>query len=125
MEIPSAFARGDDEFGPINSIPEASGDGARLARGPRGGMKRGFQRVDEEATSDRCLPMIHFSRADMKRLENPIDAQGQFFMGQEMDPIQHLEYLGQRLVSIAGSCPMSCLMLTRFHLLLNCLKSTW
>jgi hypothetical protein len=98
MSIPSAFGGDDDEY--ISDTERQGGvrAGSRFTRGiPKDNMYGGGRRNGEN-TPDRRVPIMHFSRHGMKQVENPVDPQGMFFMGQGMDPSQHLEYLGQRLV---------------------------
>ncbi|PSN64192.1 hypothetical protein BS50DRAFT_648118 [Corynespora cassiicola Philippines] len=53
----------------------------------------------ESEQISRRLPFVRFSRVDIGLPENPIDAEGVFLVGQDMDPARHLEYYGQQLAS--------------------------
>lgn len=53
---------------------------------------------DAEQDSDRRLPLLDIRTIGFGSPDNPIDAQGVYMMGQNMDPSRHLEYYGERLV---------------------------
>jgi hypothetical protein len=54
--------------------------------------------ISRHNQKDRRLAKVKFTFADTQQSENPIDAQGLHFVGEDMDPSQHLEYYGERLV---------------------------
>ncbi|KAI0849615.1 hypothetical protein F5Y00DRAFT_261400 [Daldinia vernicosa] len=55
--------------------------------------------LTEERHEDRRIPLMSFSQLGTTIIEDPVHEQGLLFMSHSLDPSQHIEYLGQKLVS--------------------------
>ncbi|KAH7401306.1 hypothetical protein BKA66DRAFT_564959 [Pyrenochaeta sp. MPI-SDFR-AT-0127] len=94
--IPSIFSDEESTSDSDESAQRVANFGYRSAyEFDRSRRSRGRERNE----IDRRLPLLSFGCADLELAENPIDAQGLYVMGQDMDPSRHLEYFGERLVS--------------------------
>lgn len=54
---------------------------------------------DPDEDADRRIPLLSFTKMGVIPNEDPVHAQGLFWQSHKLDPSDHLQYLGQTLVS--------------------------
>ncbi|KAI3316471.1 hypothetical protein HD806DRAFT_517477 [Xylariaceae sp. AK1471] len=96
LKVPSPFTYPDSDSDDAEIGDRRTGMWGRYEYG---GRRDHVQRRRNGTGNDRRLPLMEIMDLDMELLTNYLNPLGAFFIGEELDPHQHLEYIGQSLTS--------------------------